>query len=334
MRRLVLWLSAAALLWSAWWAVAAFGLQAGLAGWVDARRPEGWQAEAARIDVAGYPWSLKAGLTDVTLSHPARQLAVDAPRLDLQAPAHWPGFVTLDLPDAPLRLTTPAGEAVLRAEGAEATLRLRPGMALELERLGAQSGPWEITAEAGPLLSAADLQIDARQAGDDPATYHMTLAADALTPGAPLRTLLNLPSAWAQSFDVLAGDVLVTFDRPWDRTALNARAPRPREVTLQRAEAIWGPVAIMAEGALSIAPDGIPSGGVTLRIENWEPLLNMAEAAGLLPQSVRAQAELMLRALANMTSGAELLELDLSFADGNMALGGIDLGPAPRLFLP
>jgi hypothetical protein len=333
LRKLVVLISLVALVWSAWWGVAALGLQSGLEHWFDMRRDRGWQADAARINVDGYPLSLHARLSDVALADPASGLALQAPFLDLDAPAYWPGYVTLKLPAEPLYLASPEGRTKINTTRATADLRLHPGTALELETLAAQSGPWSLETSQGSLLSAGDLQIAARQEAAAPETYQLTIEADALTPGPLLRQSLRLRDSWPVSFDTFAGDLTVTFDRPWDRSALEERRPQPRELRLHRAEAIWGAVALMATGNLSIDAEGIPTGLLTLKVENWEALLNMAQAAGYLPESLRPQAEAMLRALAKMSGRTDGLDLDLNLSNGTMALGFVNLGPAPRILL-
>ncbi len=322
-----------AVLWSGWWAAASAGLHYGLSHWFEARRTDGWQAEVGELSQHGFPFTLHSRLEDISVADPVTGVSVITPRLDLVAPAYWPGFVSAKLSDAPVEVATPTGRFILQSTNAQGDLRLHPGTALQLQSMEVVSDAWQISTADGDALSADDLGVTIVQDNSSPDTYQIGANAKNLTPGTLLRTLFALPPDWPVSFDSFTADVEVTFDTPWDRFALNKKRPQPRTMVLRDINASWGEVRIAASGDLIIDPSGIPTGEISLTLTNWRLMTQLAEAGGAFPSGQRGQLEIILSALANLGGGPDDLDLILSFQEGKMALGPIRLGPAPRLVL-
>jgi hypothetical protein len=320
-----------AILWSGWWWLATEGAKRGLARLAEEARAAGWRAELGEIAAAGYPLRLGTRIDGLRLADPATGLAVAAEDVALSAPAWWPGDLTLALPESPIRLAGPTGQATAQITGGEAVLRLHPGTALELESVGLTGGAWTLAAPDGEVLSAADLRLTAVQAEPGTPTYRVELGATDLAPGETWRRVLQLPPGWPRAFDRAEASGSVTFDRALDRTALEGARPLPRQIAIGTLDLVWEDLAVQGDGALSFDAQGVPEGALRLQVRNWERLVQMAEAAGALAPEMRPQAEIMLRALANRGTDPTALDLELTFADGQMALGSIPLGPAPRL---
>lgn len=333
MRRLIWLIVILGILWSAWWALAARGIERGLTEWQNTQRAQGWQADIGSLETTGYPLALNTQVLDVALADPTSGVAVTLDDMRVQAPAYWPGYLTLTLPQTPVQLRAPDAKIFFRAPGGEVKLRLHPGTALELEQLRGVSGPWQVNTPAGNLLSADSLHIEMAQDTSASQTYHMTVDAQALTPGDLWRETLALPSDWPLSFDAFTADMTLTLDRAIDRAALKINRPQPREITIQSAEVAWGPLRLTALGAVTIDPAGVPAGQLTLRAENWEQMLDLAETSGALPAALRPQTDTLLGMLANFGGDRDVLDLAMRFDQGQMLLGQIRLGPAPRIYI-
>ena len=331
MRRLAWLIFVLLVMWSAWWAAASSGVQHLLTTWLDNRRDIGWEVEVAEISKHGFPLFLHARLKDVSAADPATGLGVDAPQLDLTGAAFWPGYMSVKLPDAPIHIMTPVGHFTLQTTDAQADLRLRPSASLQLQSLSAVSEAWRIGSSDGTILSADALDIAATQDNASPETYQIDVNATNLTPGTLPRALLSLPAEWPASFDVSTADLSVNFDMPWDRSALTDRRPQPRAVTLNKLEASWGELSLLGSGDLSIDPSGIPTGTISVTVTNWREIITLVDASDALPNEQRLQMEILLGALSNLGGSQDDLTLTLSMHDGDMLLGAIRLGPAPRL---
>ena len=154
MRKLLGLIAVLAVLWSGWWFIASEGLRGALTGWLQTRVAEGWQAEVAGVEMAGFPTDLRARMVAPRLADPMTGVALEMDDLTLAAPAWWPGHATLTLPETPILLANPQGRSFLTMTDSVMELRLRPGTALELERMGWNAGPWGLTENAASLVSA------------------------------------------------------------------------------------------------------------------------------------------------------------------------------------
>ncbi|APE42655.1 hypothetical protein BOO69_03890 [Sulfitobacter alexandrii] len=331
MRRLLVLLVSLALLWCLWWAAASYGLRQGVTSLLQDRRAAGWQAEA-RLVQSGFPLRLDGRLEEVALVDPTGGSGLTADHVALSAPAWWPGFVTLDLPETPMTVTLSGQPFRLRAQDARMNLRLHPGTALELESATVEGRQFLLSTAQGALLSGDRASLVAVQQATDP-VYDLRLETDAVTPGDVIRAMLNLPADWPRAFDALALRGSVGFDRPVDRAALDGVPPQPRLIAVDSLDVRWGEIQVGGEGRVTIDADGIPTGTVTLRLARWQRLLDLASDTGMLGPAPRNQAQLLMGGLANIGGQDGDLEVTLAFADGQMALGPIQLGPAPRILL-
>ncbi|WP_299871549.1 DUF2125 domain-containing protein [uncultured Sulfitobacter sp.] len=331
MSRVIGVLMLAATLWSGWWYIASSAAERGVHNWLALRQAEGWQAEAQGVTRSGYPVRLNLHVEGPVLADPATGVALEMEHLDLSAPAWWPGDVTLDLPQTPIRMSSPDGPLTLQANAGQATLNLHPGPSLQLEAMQATSALWQITAPEGALLSGSAFTASMVQDTETAETYAFTVDATNLTPGAFLRA--GLPTDWPSSFDTFTARMRVTFDTPWDRSALETRRPQPRKITIEEADIKWGALRHRASGDLTIDASGVPEGSVSLQVENWRQALDIAQDNGALAADFRPQAETILGMLSNMGGDPETLNMTLTFKGGSVAMGPIPLGPAPRIIL-
>ena len=322
-----------ALLWGGWWWAGATLIETGAARWQSDQRAAGLNGEWDDLAVTGFPLQFRTDLSRVTFTDPRFALRIDAETLRLEQPAYWPGALRLTLPAEPLQITFGAQPFLLRSTDAEAWLRLRPGMALALDRLGALSGPWALNTAQGNLLGADDLRVEVTQNAQSDASYRIETAATGFAPGDLARDALGIDASWPRRFDALAADVVLTLDRPLDRYTAEGGQIQPRGLTINRLDLRWGDLILAGSGTVEIDNTGIPAGEVGLRVENWRALMGLAEDAGYIAADERARTEIFLNALANMGGNPETLDLTLSFRDGAAFLGPIALGPVPPLFL-
>lgn len=320
------------LLWSAYWYIAGFGLRSGIEGWFATQSARGWQADYASIETSGYPMRHRTMLTSPALADPATGTAWQADWLELDSPAVWPGRQTLRFAPTPQRLSYFDRTLVIEAEDMQADLHLHPGIALALDRLALTAAPWSISGPAGPVANAQDLTLSMVQA-EQPETYQITIEAADFTPGEEIRRVLASSTVLPRSFDALTLETTVQFDKQWDRSALEDKRPQPVAIDLKLAELHWGELRLFAAGKLDVDAQGIPTGEIALKAENWREMLAMAEAAGAIPPQAIDPAERVLNMLASLGGNPSTLDVQLNFRDGFVALGPLPIGPAPRLIL-
>ncbi|SIO45714.1 hypothetical protein SAMN05444722_2278 [Rhodovulum sp. ES.010] len=328
MRLLLTLAIAAAVLWTAYWALAARGLERGLAGWIETRRAEGWAADYATIEVTGYPLRFDTALSGLMLADPDTGLAWTAPTFRIEAESHRPQRVTAIWP-ASQQIATPDQKIALGAGRMEGRLGFRPGVALELaegaftlERVSLAS-----TADWNAALARADLAVQAVEGR--PATYAVDFNAEEMRPPAPLVALLDRAGLLPEVFQHMRVDAVLAFDAPWDRTAIEDRRPQITAVDIGKLDARWGDLALEAAGELDVNADGRPAGTLTVRATNWREMVEIARASGRLPEGLADRVEQGLGLLAGLSGRPETLDVALRFAAGQTWLGPVPLGPAP-----
>jgi hypothetical protein len=333
MKRVIWSVVALALIWSAWWGLAALSLQRGVQDWLAERRASGWQAEAESFQLAGFPSRLDLAMEALALADPDRGLAVTFPRLTISSAAWWPGHARLIFPDAPIVFATPGNRTLLQGTGAVAELNLRPGTSLQVARMGLGSGPWQLGDATDTLLAGSDITLTMVQDNADRTAYAFDASVTAFAPGQALRGDLSIPESWPASFDALRLSMDVRFDRPWDLPAIEGARPQPRRIDLHLAEASWGAILLRASANLDVDAAGNPTGTLSLQARNWREMLAIAESSGSLPPRLRPQVERALSLLASASGNPDAIDVNLTLADGAISLGFLPLAPAPRLIL-
>lgn len=332
MRRLIRVFILLAVAWSAYWFIAGYGLRNAITGWFDTQQERGWQADFSDVETAGYPTHHMTRLNNPALADPATGTAWSADWVEFQSPAIWPGRQVLRFADTPLRLSYFDQTATIQAEALQAELQLQPGVALVLEKMALTAGPWIVSAESETLAAGDTLGLVMEQT-DTPESYAISARMDSFTPGEDIRDLLNSAASLPQSFETVEMDMRVTFDKPWDRTALEQSRPQPQVIDLRLAELKWGALSLFATGRLDVDEQGIPTGEIAVKAENWRDMIAMANAAGALPDQAVDPVTRALNLLASLGGNPNALDLQLNFRDGFVALGPLPLGPAPRLIL-
>ncbi len=332
MRGLVRVVIFVAVIWSVYWFVAGFGLRNAITSWFDKQQEQGWLADFSDAETAGYPFHHMTRLNNPALADPVNGTAWSADWIEFQSPAIWPGRQVLRFADTPQRLSYFDQTSTIRASELQAELQLQPGVALILERMALNSGPWTITDDTGALAAGDTLAMVMEQTSV-PEAYAISARMDGFTPGDDLRDLMRSANTLPQAFETLELDMTATFSKAWDRSALEQSRPQPVKIDLRLAEMKWGALRLFATGELDVDAQGIPTGEIAVKAENWRDMIAMANAAGALPDQAVDAVTRALNFMAGLGGNPNALDLQLNFRDGFVALGPLPLGPAPRLIL-
>ncbi len=318
--------AALGVVWAAGWLWGAEAKRAALAEWLQKRRAEGWQAEAAAIAVTGFPWRFETRVDAPALADPAQGWAWRAPRLDIVAPLLAPGRATLRLPSEQT-LAIPGARAVLRSDALRADLALKPERALRLETLTAGAESLALIGEGWSLETGpAGLRISA----SDPATAPDDAYALAFSAEAAQIAGLAAPVA----LDALRLTARAAFDRPLDRRAVEGAPPQLRALSLGALEARWGAMALDASGSVRADARGYAEGRLDLRARGWRAMLRAAVEAGAIDRGLARALEAGLSLAAALSGGGNALEVPLRLEGGSAYVGPLRVGRAPRLARP
>jgi len=321
-----------AVIWSGYWFIAGYGLRNAITSWFATQQEHGWQADFSDVETAGYPLRHTTRLNNPALADPRTGTAWSADWVEFQSPAIWPGRQVLRFADTPQRLSYFDQTVTVSARDLLAQLELQPGVALVLEKMALTAGPWSIADRAETLAGGDTLSLVMEQTAD-PEAYAISAKIDGFTPGDDLRDLMRSAATLPQAFETLELDMTATFDKAWDRSALEQSRPQPVRIDLRLAEMKWGALRLFAAGELDVDPQGIPTGEIAIKAENWRDMIAMANAAGALPDQAVDPVTRALNFMAGLSGNPNALDLQLNFRDGFVALGPLPLGPAPRLIL-
>lgn len=314
-------------LWFAWWWIAATAAERGAEAVLQGLRAQGVQAEVAEISVAGFP-----NRVDLTLNGP-RLAAADgwgweAEFVQLFALTYRPWHLIAAF--APVqRFATPLAPVTLGFDKGQASLVLVPGPDLAFDRFVLDLASPVLSVEGEGETRAARVLIAARRVEGDPARYE--LRADVAEPAADPRLVAALAGmgSFPHHLRTLRAEIALDLDAPADRHAA-VRPPRPVALEVRMAELEWGDVSISATGALRAAPDGTLTGEIRLGVRNWRLALGVAQAAGWIGEAGARNTERVLRLFAR-PDDPESLDIPLVLGEGQMSLGAIRLGAAPKL---
>lgn len=312
--------------WLGW----AYMLERGFATWLEARRAEGWVAEATLIDTTGYPTRFKTVATNLDLADPATGLAWRLPQIAFQAVAHDPTDIEVVVPPA-FTVASPDQRISVRSATIRASTAVDPGPSLRLRRADITLAGIDLRSTAGWDAELTNGLLRTERVADDETRQRIDFSATEVRPAQPIRAMLDPAGVLPDTISELLVSADVAFDRPWDRRALEDRRPQIRDIDLSRVRAIWGDAELEAAGKLTVDAEGVPTGEITVRATNWRDIFTVLENAGLVPEAFARALETVLESLAGMSGSPDTIDAPLRLSNGFISFGPIPLGPAPNL---
>ena len=328
MRRLTIFVLVLAVIYSAYWVIGARAVSQTAEAQVAALRADGWTVAYDDLSVRGFPSRFDTSVTAVEVASPDGQIAYTAPFVQALALSYLPNKVIAALP-AEQQITFAGQTYDVQSKGLRASTSFAANTALALDHATVEAERIEITT-AGQTLTFTDLLGAIRASGLLPNSYDVYLNAQNIALPEALHQFLaagDLPT----QVDVMTGDATIVLDRPLDRHTLprwNAAPGKLRGVTLRRLNLNWGPVTFGGEGDITVSETGVPDGRLTVKVEDWQRVLQIAIDTGLIPDQARFFAVAM---GTDLSDGAEDLTLPIRFQNGNMSIGSYPVGPAPLL---
>ncbi len=332
MGRLIIFILVAAGLWMGYWAFGSISLERALKAWLDDRRAEGWVAEVESIDVSGFPNRFDTTFSDVTLADPATGVAWQAPFFQILALSYRPNEVIAVLPPEH-RLSTPLQTMTLSSDQTRGSIDLGASSSLPLESATIVSDGLAISSNAGWDMALDQARFATELAPVSENTYRIGAELKAVDLPANLERLLNPAGVLPERVETLRLDAEVGFSEPWDRRAIEMARPQITAIELSDLSFNWGEVVLQATGSLTVDPAGIPDGEISVRAVEWQQMLDMAVASGVLEPGLAGTIERGLGLIAGLSGRDDTLDAPLTFRDGQVRIGPLPIGPAPRLIL-
>ncbi len=313
----------AGLAWGGWWFFGATAQKSGLESWFSERRAAGWTAEYEDLEVTGFPNRFDTILTAMDLKNP-EGWGWNVPQLHVYALSYKPNHIIAAIPDVQA-VATPTGPINIVSTLFQSSLIFKPETSLALDR-------WQLEVEEllavapdwkAAVGSASFALVDA---GREVPAYNLYIQG----------LEIKVPKRWRKMSGQRGRipethvDATLIFDRPLDRFAVENGNPSFKVINIRDAHFEWGSVDLNASGRLTVAKNGRLNGDLTFQTRDWRSLFEIAKAAGLIPRSQEDNWETGLTIIAGFSGNDEEIEAAIRFERGEMFLGIIPLGPAPR----
>jgi len=330
LKRLLIVILVLALAWSGWWVIGSRSAKAAFESWFADRRAEGWQADYADLGVRGFPNRFDTVIDRPALADPATGWSWEAPFVQFLALSYKPTEVIAVFPHEMI-VASPVERLEVRSADLKASLALDPAPRLPLDEARIVARDLEVS--GAERLAMSSLRLAAERSPGAESRYRYGIHAEEVALPESLVEGFGRTVALPPALEVVELDAHVAWDRPWDMDALEEARPQPQRIDLRVARAAWGPLELAFTGAVDVDAAGVPSGVLTVRAQRWREMLRMAVATGALSDGVAASVERGLALVASLTGNSDNLDVTLDFADGQVRLGPVPLGPAPVLRL-
>lgn len=322
--------------WSAWWYLAAEAQKRGLETWLAEQRARGWQAEAASIEVTGFPADFRMSVTGLALADPETGWAWAAPALAAESKAWSPTRVAVDWPPEQT-VSVPGDRAVVRTAAMDSLLDLRPGPALELRQAATQLSGLAIESSAGWSAAADAAEIRISERPEDlapPNSYDVRITADALVLPEGLVDRLD-PTGWLQPrVDRVTVIGHAALAEPIGLATIEEGEIALRAATLREVGFEWGEMKLVLSGSFTVDEQGYPEGQIKVEARQWREMLRIAVSSGVIgDETARAITE-GIEIISFLTGGGDSLSAPFNLSGGKLRIGPVPVADLPRLAPP
>ncbi|WP_417587497.1 DUF2125 domain-containing protein [Pararhodobacter oceanensis] len=325
MRVLAVLAVVAALGWCGYWFIGARALDSAITSGLVAAQDAGADISTEGHVIRGFP-----NRFDVTFDAPrvaGEGIAWSAPFVQFFALSYRLNHLIAVFPHDQ-RLTVFGHEALVHSEDMRASMVAEAGRDLPLERIALVGQQLEV------MVNGQTHQIDGLRAASRriaPREHQISVLLETLIPDQPLMEREDPQRLYPRFFDVLRLDAEVEFDRAIDRHLIGGAEPRLTRLSLTGGRAAWTGTDITASGNLTPGVDGRLSGDVLVTVTGWRALVDLARAAGVMPEEHDALIVMALQGLV-APDDPERIEAGFSVRDGAVWLGPIQVGQLPALW--
>ncbi len=330
MRALATLVFLAVLGWGAYWWTGATAQQKALELWLQDRRAADWVAETDSLKVIGFPNRFDTVIRNLELADPANNWAWSAPEFWILALAYKPNHIIVAFPGK--QVVSGLNERVsIESELARASIVFKPETSLALDRLQLEARSSVFEGATGWRATAGEIAAAffASQTVTDAPAYDLFVRFDDLTPARSWRRQVDPAGLLPDTIPLAKLDATLTYDKPWDRFAVEGRNPRLQTINVRELTFNWGTLELRGAGNLTIEASGFAKGKITLQARNWRKLLEVAQTSGSLAPDIAKNVEKALGLIAGISGNPESIEIPLTFKNGKAYIGPVSIGYAP-----
>jgi len=325
--RWILYVSLAlGVLWGGYWFAGSRAVEFSVTRWFEDAANQGVTASYTGISVAGFPNRFDLTITEPHLSDDLSGWGWQAPFAQIFTMTWKPWHLIAALPHEQTILA-PDQTITLASGKLEGVLRLHPSNDLALAEVVVEGHDLAATSDQGWTIGATALTFAVIE---DPSRHNGQRLGLAVADLKPDPSLTALMPELGETISTLHLDATLALSAPLDRHVGQTRVVI-EAIHLADFQGAWGTLMITATGNVTRADDGYAEGRIDIRVEDWRQIPKLAAALGLVLPDMGKSIERGMEVLAKAGDDPEVLDLPLEFKDGQMTLGPLPLGPAPRL---
>lgn len=316
-------------LWGGYWFVGSYALQRSADAWLAAQAAQGYSVRHDAVAVRGFPNRFDLTVTGLTFANPKSGYGWTVPFVQVFAMTWKPWHFIGALPDRQM-ITTQDQKLSLTSQGLRGSLRLRPGSDLAVLEAVGEGNDLALESSQGWVLAADRAVVSTRLDASRANAHRIGISISNLTPDQGLMRALAGQPDLPGKIEGIYFDAFAIFSAPLDRHSVEVR-PTLTGIDLTEFRLVWGGVRFHASGELIAGPQGHAEGEIALRIEGWQRLPAALDALGLVKPQVAVSIKRAMQDFADQGADPKVLTVPLTLAGGQIWLGPVALGAAPRL---
>lgn len=322
--------------WSLWWYAGAQAHRAGFQAWLAEQRGRGWQAEAAEVEVTGFPTEFRLAVSNLALADPENGWAWSAPALWTASEAWAPTRIAVTWPPEQV-LAVPGERAEIRTATMATLLDVRPGPALELLEAATDLSGLTVAANTGWTAAAESAAVRVAERPEDlapPNSYDVRVTASEVRLPEELVDRID-PTSWLEpSVDRITVIGHAALAEPIDIRTLERGRIALRAATLREVGFEWGEMKLVVSGAFEVDDGGYPEGSIEVEAREWRQMLRLAIGSGVIDAGTGEAVTTAIEFVTALTGGGESLSVPLNLSGGKLRIGPFAVADAPRLAPP
>lgn len=326
MRKLIAFALIAATLYGGYWFVGRAQVETRLTDALQQADDGPYDVQYDSLETRGFPSRFDTTITGFTFADPATGTTWSAPFFQLFALAYRPNEVIAVFPP---EQTIGLGDEVytLFTNDMRASGKVRPSTALEFQNATITLDNPRVRSASGAELAMASALAAMRLTPETTQTYDAFVEARSIVLPEDIRRFLDPQNNLPPLIQNLRFDSDVTLSAPLELNSADSTPPQITGLSITEFALTWGEIAMTAIG--DIAPDatGAMNGSVTVTTRNWEDIITLAVANGMIDDNRRFLVTEIVRNLDETPHIDDTLTLSLSVTDGQLALGGFPIGP-------
>lgn len=330
MRKLILLALVLTTAYSAYWFVGRSQVESGLKAALAEIDAGEYEVNYSDLRTIGYPSRFDTTISDLEFSEPTSRFTWRAPFFQLFALSYRPNEVIAFFP--PEQEFNFDGEVLsLITRDMRASGKVSASTALALRNVTLEADNPRLRTEEGAELAMASLIAAMRLQPETSQTYDLFLEARSIVLPEALRTLADPEGRLPPLLQNLRFEGDLNLTEPIELNNVEGKTAQIAALHVGELALSWGDIHLSAIGDLTPDAQGLLNGNITFSARNWSQLMNLMAEAGIVPEGRRMLFEAVITQIDETPHISDTLTVTITIDDGQMALGPLPLGPAPRL---